>query len=97
MTPPPEYPFEKAVADLFDLGGHTFVAYADRFSGWLEVERLPSSAFKHFQKVLLRYFSVYGVPTEISDDGGPPFNSQEYKNFLKRCKSPPIVSCIPTK
>ena len=84
MTPPPEYPFEKAVADLLDLEGHTFVAYADRFSGWLEVERLPSSAFKHLQKVLLRYFSVYGVPTEISDDGGPPFNSQEFRSLLKR-------------
>ena len=84
MTLPPEYPFEKTVADLFDLGGHTFLAYADRFSGWLEVERLPSSSFRNLQKVLLRYFSGYGVPTEISDDGGPPFNGQEYKSFLRR-------------
>ena len=84
LTPPPEYPFEKTVADIFNLGGHTFLVYADRFSGWLEVERLPSSAFRHSKKVLLRYFSTYGVPTEISDDGGPPFNAQEYKDFLKR-------------
>ena len=57
MTPPPEYPFEKAVADLFDLGGHTILVYADRFSGWLEVEILTSSSFRNLQKVLLRYFS----------------------------------------
>ena len=84
LTPPPEYPFEKTGADLFDLSGHTFLAYADRFSGWLEVERLPSSAFKHLQKVFLRYFSTYGVPKEISDDGGPPFNGEEYKRFLRK-------------
>ena len=84
LTPPPEYPFEKTAADLFDLSGHTFLAYADRFSGWLEVERLPSSAFRHLQKVFLRYFSTYGVPKEISDDGGPPFNGEEYKCFLRK-------------
>ena len=43
LTPPPEYPFEKTLADLFDLGGHTFLAYADRFSGWLKVKGLTTS------------------------------------------------------
>ena len=47
LKPPLKYPFEKTVTDLFDLSGHTSIAYADRFSGELEVERLPSSAFIH--------------------------------------------------
>ncbi len=33
VPPPPETPFEQTVADLFYLEGHTFLAYADRFSG----------------------------------------------------------------
>ena len=72
LTPPLKYPFEKTVTDLFDLSGHTSIDYADRISGYLEVERLPSSAFIHLEKIFLGYFSNYGVPKEISDDGYLP-------------------------
>ena len=84
MTLPPQCPLEKNTAYVFDLGGYTFLAYADSFSGLLEVERLPSSSFRDLQKVLLRYFSGYRVPTEISNDGGLPFNGKGYKSFLRR-------------
>ena len=83
VPPPPEYPFEQAVADLFSLEGHTFLAYADRFSGWLEVERLPTNSFRHVRSALLRWFRTYGVPVELSSDGGPPFNSFDFKQFLR--------------
>ena len=46
----PKIPFEQAVADFFSLEGHSFMAYADRYSGLLEVKRFPSSTF---QKCLL--------------------------------------------
>ena len=42
ITPPPEYPFQQAVSDFCDIEGHTFLIYADRFSGWVEVERLAT-------------------------------------------------------
>lgn len=83
FTPPAEVPFEQVVADLFSLEGHTFLAYADRFSGWLEVERLQSNAFRHVREAFLRWFRTYGVPGELATDGGPPFNSFEYKGFLR--------------
>ena len=82
-TPPPEMPFQQVVADLFSLEGHTFLAYADRFSGWLEVDRLSSSSFRNVRRSLLRWFSTFGVPEELSTDGGPPFNSFEYRKFLQ--------------
>ena len=82
VPPPPEYPFEQAVADLFSLDGHTFLAYADRFSGWLEVERLPTNSFRHVRSALLRWFCIYGVPVELSSDGGPPFNFFDFKGFV---------------
>ena len=66
-TPPPEFPFEQTVADLFKLEGHTFLAYADRFSGWLEVERLPTSSFRFVRQSLLRWFVTYGVPAELEN------------------------------
>ena len=83
ITPPPEYPFEQAVADLFTLEGHTFLAYADRFSGWLEVERLKSNTFRNVHQTLLRWFRTFGVPEELATDGGPPFQSHDYHSFLR--------------
>ena len=83
ISPPPEMPFEQTVADLFSLEGHTFLAYADRFSGWVEVERLPSHTFRNVRQTFLRWFRTYGVPEEIATDGGPPFNANDYKVFLR--------------
>ena len=83
-SPPPEVPFEQTAADFFNLEGHNFLAFADRYSGWLEVERLPTNSFKFVKKIFLRWFRTYGVPLEISTDGGSPFQSFEYKNFCQR-------------
>ena len=81
--PTPLTPFEQTVTDLCDLEGHKFLIYADRFSGWVEVERLSHSTFRHVNEVFLRWFRTYGVPEEMSSDGGPPFNSIVYNTFLK--------------
>ena len=83
LTPPPEVPFEQTVTDLCKLEGHTFLIYADRFSGWVEVERLPNHTFRHVKAPLLRWFATYGVPEHISSDGGPPYNSLEFLKFTK--------------
>ena len=83
ISPPPDVPFEQTAADFFNLEGHNFLAFADRYSGWLEVERLPTNSFKYLKKIFLRWFRTYGVPMEVSSDGGSPFQSFEYKNFCK--------------
>ena len=85
-------PFEQTASDLFSLEGHTFLAYADRFSGWVEVERLKSNAFPHVREVFLRWFRTFGVPTEIATDGGPPFNAYDYKSFLRTWDVNPRLS-----
>ena len=81
ITPPPEYPFQPSVSDFCDIEGHNFLIYADRFSGWVEVERLASNSFRNVEKTFLRWFATFGVPEEISTDGGPPFNSGDYDDF----------------
>ena len=83
VLPPPEVSFEQTAADFFDLEGHKFLAFADRFSWWLEVERLPTNSFRHVKRIFLRWFRTYGVPAEIATDGGPPFQSYDYKQFCQ--------------
>ena len=41
---------------------------------------------------LVSNFSTYGVPEELSTDGGPPFNGYEYKQFLTRWDIQPRLS-----
>ena len=82
-TPHPEIPFQQTVVDLFDLEGHQFIVYADHYSGWIEAAKLSNSRFCTVKKFFLRWFAAFGVPEEISSDGGPPFNSAEYRTLLR--------------
>ena len=40
LTERPEYPFQKVVADYFELEGQYYLLYADRYSGWLSVVKI---------------------------------------------------------
>ena len=85
LMPPsnPEFPFQKTVTDLFDLHGKTYMVYADRYTGWMEVTSLSSWKTTAVYEALRNWFCTYGVPEKISSDGGPPFDSQGYKSFLE--------------
>ena len=82
--PQPSYPFQLAVTDIFHMVGQKYLIYADRFSGWTEVACLrTSSNASSINNILRRYFATFGVPEEISSDGGPPYESNEFNSFLK--------------
>ena len=57
--------------------------YADRYTGWLEVFKANSTDFTTIKKALLAWFSTFGVPEELASDGGPPFNSHAFTQFMK--------------
>ena len=63
------------------------VPYADRYSGWVEVEQLRASNFQLSKELLLRWFHTYSAAEEIASDGGPPFNANAYKTNI-----PPFVN-----
>ena len=80
----PEYPFQQVVTDIFHMVGRKYIVYADRLSGWSEVASTnPDSKAHTICNILRRYFINFGVPEEISFDGGPPFDSMELKQFLQ--------------
>ena len=82
-VPDPEVPFQQTTADLCDLEGHTFLVYADRYSGWVEGVKLNKGNFNTVRQYLLNWFTTFGVPEDLSTDGGPPFNSRDYESFLE--------------
>ena len=60
----------------------------DRLSGWTEVLRvkddLATAGAKGLCEALRKMFAHFGVPEELSSDGGPEFAARETTDFLNR-------------
>ena len=85
---PPTTPFEKIASDYFESGGHHYLVVADRLSGWPEVFKspvgTPQSGAEGLITCLRNCFACFGVPTELSSDGGPEFTAHKTSEFLRR-------------
>ena len=84
----PTVPFEMIYADFFYLQGKQFLIIGDRLSGWTEVISVKpgtaSSGARGLCEALRHVFATFGVPEELSSDGGPEFISQESIDFYER-------------
>ena len=84
----PKVPFEMIYADYFKLQGSHFLIVGDRLSGWTEVFRTKpgssSSGSKGLCEALRRVFTTFGIPDDLSSDGGPEFIALETDDLLKR-------------
>ena len=84
----PKVPFEMIYADYFKLRGKHFLIIGDRLSGWTETLKIrpgtSSAGSKGLCEGLRKIFAVFGVPEELSSDGGPEFTSQESSDFFDR-------------
>jgi len=66
-------------AEFFEYSGRHYLAVGDRLSGWVEVfsstpiSNLAGAAglIRHLRTL----FSTFGVPEELSSDGGPEFTA----------------------
>ena len=76
----PTTPFEALAADYFHLQGSYYLVIGDRLSGWTEVKAVRASSFTSgaagLCAALRSMFVTFGVPVEISSDGGPEFRAQ---------------------
>ena len=81
---PPVYPFQKVSTDYFQLDGATYLVIVDRYSGWPSVFYLPATTAtsKSLVDTLRKWFTVFGVPEEMSSDGQSTYTSQLTKEFL---------------
>ena len=70
----PEFPFQMIALDYFEVKGKSWLAVADRFSGWLSLFYYPREASCHeLVTTLKNYFCTYGVAEQVSSDDGPQF------------------------
>ena len=84
----PSSPFEAIVSDYFDFKGNHYLVIGDRLSGWTEPYQIKTgtknSGAKGLVSALRKSFVTFGVPKELSSDGGPEFKAAETKHFLSR-------------
>ena len=79
----PEYPWQKAAADLFHLNGSNYLIIVDYFSRYPEVTKLQSTTSQTIINSLKSTFARHGIPEILRSDNGPQFTSTEFKDFVK--------------
>ena len=82
-TPPvlPVYPFQSICSDYFHYKGVNYLVTVDRYSNWPIVERTSGGA-PGLINSLRRTFVTFGIPDELSSDGGPEFTATATREFL---------------
>ena len=84
----PTTPFEAIACDYFHYIGHYYFVAADRLSGWTELQQIKigtnEAGAQGLCKALRRLMVTFGVPVEISSDGGPEFAAKETEAFFQR-------------
>ena len=82
----PPVPFAMIFADYLKLEGNNFLIIDDRLSGWTEIFRNKgedsAAVYKGLCTVLRHMFATFGVPDDLSSDGGPEFTADETEDIL---------------
>ena len=80
----PNRAFEMATSDLFLYGGHHYLIYADRYSGFPMVVKFDQApAASDIISIFRRLFSLLGTPNTLRTDGGPQYKAAQMQTFLK--------------
>ena len=68
-SPTPDYPFQMVCTDFFELGGHDYLVYVDRYTAWDNIAQMPgdSTATTLIQH-LRQLFTQFGIPSELASD-----------------------------
>ena len=80
-SPEPQYPWQLAVMDYFDLSGVHYMVIADRYTGWPKIHQ-QNGKLMTLIKTCRNMFAQYGVPEEIATDGGTPFQSHKWTQHM---------------
>ena len=81
----PEYPFQSICSDYFTLQGTNYLVTVDRYSNWPSVQRggLGEANSKGLITEIKKHCATFGIPEELSSDGGPQFTSKETSSFMQ--------------
>lgn len=75
-------PWRRLFVDFAKKYGLTFIVVVDHHSKFPFVEAMTKTTATDVIDYLRTLFALFGLPNELVCDNGPPFNSQEFSQFL---------------
>lgn len=87
-------PMERVHLDFFHYEKKSYLVFVDTFSRWLEVKPMTRTTAKDLIRELEQIFAIFGFPSSIVSDNGPPFSSSEFADYccsndIEQVFSPP--------
>ena len=64
--------------------GFYFHVVVDLYSRFPEVAMVENTSFESLKPKLDEVFSRFGIPEKVTHDGGPPYNSFEWRKYAKQ-------------
>ena len=84
QPPSPQFPFQMISSDYFFSDGHNYLVVVDRYSNWPLIKKCRSDTAEELVTALREVFCTYGVPEQLTSDGGPSYLADHTKQFLQR-------------
>jgi len=88
----PTRPWQYVATDLFDFRQQSYLITTDYFSNFFEIDKLQGKKAEDIIKCLKKHWARYGLPERVYSDGGPPYNSWEFKEFARKYEFKHITS-----
>lgn len=78
--------WEKLCIDLFGPmpDGRSILVVQDMVTKFPAAQIMTNTNAEHVIAALESIFAMYGVPLVVRTDNGPPFNAEEFRNYLKQ-------------
>ncbi|KAL0882706.1 hypothetical protein ABMA27_001129 [Loxostege sticticalis] len=82
----PLVPWQRLHADFAEYLGKRYLILVDAHSKWIEALPMTRTDSQSTITALMSVFSRFGLPSQLVTDNGPPFFSQEFKDYcIKNC------------
>lgn len=77
------YPFQRVHIDFFSYSAKEVLILSDAHTKYCDVFSMSSTTLSKVLEKLVDFFCVFGLPTELVSDNGPPFQSKGLEIFCK--------------
>ncbi|XP_028176931.1 uncharacterized protein K02A2.6-like [Ostrinia furnacalis] len=77
----PLVPWQRLHADFAELLGKKYLIIVDAHSKWIEALPMTRTDSQATITAFMSVFSRFGLPSQLVTDNGPPFFSQEFKEY----------------
>lgn len=86
LTQTQSSPFQEIFIDIFSIENRSYLTIVDAFSKLGQAIEIENKSTPEVVRALIKYFSMYGVPTKISSDPGSEFNNNLMKELVEMYK-----------